>query len=352
MFNGKTIKIEETLKFDKNKLDLIFDKAGCLNTNTMIESKNAYISKNLVDGKFIIIPEVYGTKLDIEKAQEKIIEAIMSRKEIIDLEAEGLYTNPEILSTDIGLNNKVDEMNKLTDIEVTYNVNGKTFVFNSNYISNYLIEDENGCYISDKCTSDFVNKMNSELTTMGITRKFTTTLGTEIEVAGGNWGWWLNIPETKAKLDEMLASGESGNGVVVWHQEAPFYGDKEYVNYIEIDMTNQHLYLYTNNELVGDWDVVTGTYTSKSRRTPAGTYILNYKTKNAVLRGPGYASPVSYWMPFNGGIGLHDASWRSSFGGNIYMYNGSHGCINMPKAGAKAVYEAIDKTYAIICYYL
>ena len=65
----------------------------------------------------------------------------------------------------------------LINIEITYNVNGKTFIFNGDYISNYLMEDENGCYISDKCTSDFVNKMNSELTTMGITRKFTTTLG-------------------------------------------------------------------------------------------------------------------------------------------------------------------------------
>ena len=44
--------------------------------------------------------------------------------------------------------------------------------------------------------------------------------------------------------------------------------------------------------------------------TPSGVYRLDWKAKDFVLRGDGYASPVSFWMPFNGGIGLHDASWR------------------------------------------
>lgn len=97
--------------------------------------------------------------------------------------------------------------------------------------------------------------------------------------------------------------------------------------------------------------IVTGTYTNTGRRTPEGVYILNYKTTDTISEGLLGTAGLCTWMPFNGGIGMHDANWRSSFGGNIYMYNGSHGCINMPTAGAKTVYNAIDKTYAIICYY-
>ena len=67
-----------------------------------------------------------------------------------------------------------------------------------------------------------------------------------------------------------------------------------------------------------------------------------------MLRGPGYASPVSYWMPFNGGVGLHDATWRGSFGGTIYKTNGSHGCVNIPLKAAKVVYENLTYTMPII----
>ena len=55
-------------------------------------------------------------------------------------------------------------------------------------------------------------------------------------------------------------------------------------------------------------------------------------------------------MPFNGGIGLHDATWRSKFGGDIYVTNGSHGCINLPKDKAEKIYDIIDKNMPIIVY--
>ena len=90
---------------------------------------------------------------------------------------------------------------------------------------------------------------------------------------------------------------------------------------------------------------------SKGYSTPSGVYRLDWKAKDFVLRGDGYAAPVSFWMPFNGGIGLHDASWRSSFGGSIYKTNGSHGCVNMPYSVAEAIYNNIEDKTTIICRY-
>ena len=85
--------------------------------------------------------------------------------------------------------------------------------------------------------------------------------------------------------------------------------------------------------------------------TPGGVFGLTYKTRNAVLRGTNYETPVSYWMPFNGNIGMHDANWRSSFGGDIYQTNGSHGCINMPVNKAKEIYGYVEKNMPVVCYY-
>ena len=69
-----------------------------------------------------------------------------------------------------------------------------------------------------------------------------------------------------------------------------------------------------------------------------------------VLSGPGYDSPVEYWMAFNGNISLHDASWRSEFGSDIYKSNGSHGCVNLPTDAAGLIYETVDIGYPVVCY--
>ncbi len=70
------------------------------------------------------------------------------------------------------------------------------------------------------------------------------------------------------------------------------------------------------------------------------------------MAGQGYRTPVSYWMPFNNNIGMHDAGWRKSFGGNIYKTNGSHGCINLPYSIAEEIYGYIEQGTPVICYYL
>ena len=57
-------------------------------------------------------------------------------------------------------------------------------------------------------------------------------------------------------------------------------------------------------------------------------------------------------MPFYGDIGFHDASWRNTFGGDIYKTNGSRGCINMPHAAAKKMYEHIERGVAVFVYEL
>ena len=81
------------------------------------------------------------------------------------------------------------------------------------------------------------------------------------------------------------------------------------------------------------------------------------KERNRVLRGTKqpngkyeYESPVSYWMPFNKGIGLHDASWRSEFGGSIYKTRGSHGCVNTPYSAMKTIYENVKIGYPVVVY--
>lgn len=125
------------------------------------------------------------------------------------------------------------------------------------------------------------------------------------------------------------------------------YGD----SYVEINLTAQHMFLYKDGKLVIDSDFVSGNV-SKNNVTPTGAYGVTYTEKNATLRGENYETPVTYWMPFAGNVGMHDAYWRSKFGGSIYKYAGSHGCINLPPEVAKVVFENVKKNYPVLVYEL
>lgn len=117
------------------------------------------------------------------------------------------------------------------------------------------------------------------------------------------------------------------------------------ISCVEIDLTNQMVYAYNGSSCVLASQCVTGRVIN-GHATPAGNYRIYDKERNRTLRGYNedgskYASFVSFWMPFNGGIGLHDATWRTNFNADVYYNYGSHGCINMPYANAEALYNIV-----------
>jgi lipoprotein-anchoring transpeptidase ErfK/SrfK len=122
-----------------------------------------------------------------------------------------------------------------------------------------------------------------------------------------------------------------------------------YGTYADVNLTTQKMIYVKNGDLLVESDIVSG---APSMRTPAGTYYVTNKLSPTVLRGPGYAAPVSYWMSFVGNsIGFHDATWQSSFGGSRWTYAGSHGCVNMPLAKAKQLYSVISKGDTVRVHY-
>ncbi len=109
--------------------------------------------------------------------------------------------------------------------------------------------------------------------------------------------------------------------------------------FVVVDTSAQTLTLYRDNQILLVTDVVTGKDTSQ---TDIGLHDIDAKTTNAWLTGADYSVQVDYWMPFNGGEGLHDAKWRDQFGGSIYHEHGSHGCVNMPPEDTPFIYENLE----------
>lgn len=106
---------------------------------------------------------------------------------------------------------------------------------------------------------------------------------------------------------------------------------------IIVSIDNQTIQMIKDGRVWCYSHVVTGM--KGSRDTPRGLFKIKKLEKNATLVGEDYSVPVKYWMPFYGGYGLHDASWRSYFGGSIYESSGSHGCVNMPENTARTIFE-------------
>ena len=197
----------------------------------------------------------------------------------------------------------------------------------------------------------YVTKLAEKYDTQGQPRQFTTSYGSTITLYKGNFGWKMDVEGTVEIILEAAADGKYLVTEPKWsHKGGSFDAESDIGDsYVEVDLGNQKVWLYVNGEQILETDCVTGTY-GTDRQTPGGVYSVYYRQSPDVLEGPGYSSPVEYWMAFNGGIGLHDANWRSEFGGDIYLTNGSHGCVNLPTEAAAKIYEVAQIGFPVVCY--
>ena len=148
------------------------------------------------------------------------------------------------------------------------------------------------------------------------------------------------------------SSGNETTSEAVVKVQKPEYGAVG--TYVFVSIAKQHLTYFVDGKVKMDCPVVTGNPHGHS--TPSGTFRLNYKSRNLTLKGTEdngdkYESFVNYWMAFIGtSYGLHDATWRSTFGGNIYKNGGSHGCVNMPYDAAAKLYGLLEPETPILIY--
>lgn len=357
----RTFEAGEDISFDEEKLQQQLQGLECMQQEAQVAPVDAFV--NYQNGQFEIVPEVEGTAINNEIILAAVKQAISESQAQVSAEEAGAYLQPQVRSDSEQLAAEQGELNALVNASVTYQLPGGEEVLDGNTLRSWLQVDEQGHYVKDEeifreRLTEYVAELAARTDTVGTDRPFTTTSGREITVGGGTYGWKINQSEEIAVLAQNLDNFEQ-------IAREPVYSSTEFSTenngfgntYIELNLTDQTLHYYQDGEVVVQSNFVSGRMT-KARYTPPGIFTLYYKTKDRILRGTKradgsyeYESHVNFWMPFNGGIGLHDASWRSSYGGTIYKYKGSHGCINMPYEKAKAVYEIITKEVPIICFY-
>ncbi len=315
------------------------------------KSKNATIEYDKVSHKYVIKPEVYSNKFSINKASALVYNSVQAGVYNIDLE--DCYSgSPKVTSDNKKLKKRLKELNSYL-VKVTLVFGGRKEVLEEGTCSSWVLgKDKNGELEFDtQAMRACINEISHSYDTYGAVRKFRTSKGKKIKISGGSYGWLMNIGETVSAIQEVIASKrdtvmEPVYSYTAMHREEDDIGD----TYVEVSLKDQHVWVYKNGKLKVDTDCVTGLNSVASRRTPMGIYPITFKKRNYTLVGEGYSSPVSYWIPFNKNVGLHDASWRSYFGGNIYKTNGSHGCVNLPTSVAKKIYKNVKKGEPVIVY--
>ncbi len=253
-------------------------------------------------------------------------------------------TKPELTGTE---KLKAD----IAGMQITYNFGEMQEVLKGEEISAWLVDLPDGSVsVNETPAKEYVASLAKKYDTFGQTRTFTTHSGDEITVSGGDYGFWMDRVSTRQELIDQILTGQDAEMSPVYYGTATVYGTDDIGDtYVEISLRDQHLWVYKEGSVINESDFVSGCL-FKGNETPVGTYGITYKERDATLVGQGYESSVKYWMPFNGNIGMHDASWRSSFGGHLYYMNGSHGCINLPTSKAAEIYDQVEKGEPVVVY--
>lgn len=343
--------IHNTIVYDKDKLAAQIAQLSCTQAKNQQQPVNATVSDYDPQKGYVIVAEEQGNTIDQSRLEQVIATSVENLKKSVSLEENNCYVSPMITKDTKELQKAVDTLNKYVSTKVTYDFGKNQEVLDGSTIHTWLsLDDDLSVKLDNSKVKSYVKELAREHNTAGRAKNFTTPQGEAITISGGNYGWKINQSDEVKQLILDIQNGTVEKRDPAYTQKANSHGANDYGDtYVAVDLTAQHLVFYKNGKLVTSTDFVSGSILENDA-TPTGSYFVNSKETDRFLTGPDYKSHVDYWMPFNGDVGLHDASWRSSFGGSIYLKHGSHGCVNLPASAAKTIFNSIEVGNAVLVY--
>lgn len=351
VFKKDDLHSETAVAYKEDMLKRTVEALHCV--QDQVQPQDAYISEYQAESGYSIVPEVDGSAIRMDEFYKVLDDAIINLKDGLSLIEKDCYEQPQIRKDNEVLNTQLAALNTYAKTSVTYTFGDRTEQLNGDTIHQWLSIGEDGnVNIDTAAVAEYVSGLASAHNTVFHNKELKTTYGPTVTITEGDYGWWIDKDAEQSQLIENIQAGDTVEREPVYKQRANSFGEHDYGDtYVEINLTAQHLYYYKGGALVVDSDFVSGCV-AKGTQTPTGAYGVTYKEKDATLKGADYATPVSYWMPFCNGVGMHDANWRKQFGGDIYQNRGSHGCVNLPVGVAEKIFNNIEANVPVLVYQL
>ena len=342
---------DEIVKYDEKALKKKMAALTCMDTSKMRKPVSATLKKDAAEG-YVVVPEQEGTLIDKEGFWKALNQSVVTLERELVLADKKCYVEPVVREDSATLKKTKKQLEKLENITITYEFGDKQETLSGKEILEW-IEVKNGkAELSQEDALAYVKELARSYNTVYRDKTLKSSWGPTVTIHGGSYGWKIDNEAELAQLQADVDAAKNVSREPVYAQTANSRTGNDYGDtYVEINLTAQHLYFYKNGQLIVESDFVSGDI-SNGNGTPVGAYPVTYTEKDATLNGANYSSFVNYWMPYCGNVGMHDASWRGSFGGTIYKRDGSHGCVNLPYSAAKTIFENIEKGYPVLVYEL
>ncbi len=359
LYHGDSRTLSPVVSYDSRKLEKVMAEIPFLAVESGQKEADRRVAIIKTDHGYELLNERTEV-LRVDEAQDVIMRAIEQSKDEVYLQDEGCYHDLELtapMRETLAMWEKID---RFQQCKIVYVMGNEQIPVDASVVCDWIeLDEEGGFALDDKgslklregAVEEFIDALAEQYDTVGAERQFRATRGEIVTVEGGTYG---NRIDRKAEV-EYLTDAFMHNRQE-FHE--PAYVQKAFAQgkddiggtYIEVDMGEQMLYYYVDGVQKIATPVVTGN-TSRRMGTPSGVNYIYLKQTNRILRGPGYASHVDFWMPVKGNIGIHDAAWRSKFGGGIYQTNGSHGCINTPREAMEQLYDSVEVGTPVVMFY-
>lgn len=352
--DGNTFEVEVPFVFDEKVFSSAVTAANF--AQARVASTDAVMEYN--GSEYHIVPETYGNEVDDADIQimvkdyvDKLVAEDRPQADAQIAVPESFYFLPAVTQEDSEMNRMMNIYNSFCKAKVTLTFGEVEEVTDWSEIQNWLVIDGEEATINEEYVYNYAYELAARYDTLYYPRTFTTSNGKEIRFESSDYGYRLNKDGEAAQFLADIYSNTEVKREPVYERKGYARNGREDLcgNYVEVNLTKQHIWFYMDGELVVESDIVSG-FPKDERETVTGVFQIPYKKSPEVLKGETWEEEVTYWMPFHDGQGLHDAPWRSSFGGEIYKSNGSHGCVNLPAQTAKKIFENIGEGVAIILY--
>ena len=335
---GTEADLSRIIRFQDTKLRMALGRS--LNWS----AQDAALVYDEAAGQYVLQPHMDGLSTDHNALASALKETIRTLTPQQTVTGFSEILSPTYTTEDANVRKALEQVNKMAVVELSYVFGAESSApiiqtVSPDLIRSFIVLGEDGFSpdVDMEAVAAYAEELGAAYSTQPRLGSFLASDGEVLDMV---------LPYEACTVDTALLTQDMRMCVaygISSERPAPYVGnanpDMPYGGtYVEVDLTSQHLWYYKDGKCLVDTDLVSGCV-DLNMQTPVGNFYIYSRSRGIYLEGPGYKSWVNYWMPFTGGYGMHDALWRDEFGGDIYLTDGSHGCVNLPLEAAKTLFN-------------